>query len=438
MTVRLIRKEDDDDLIKAVTLISSAHASEAIKALGMNDIEQSIQPLLAKAIMEGLSEGEWSGVPGYDEMLKYGVYSPMQLLFYLASNNAQVNPDHDYPFLFGTVGHLLSTLTAENYIAVPDNADKYRRLLQTFFQMREIKEEGENLSIETYIPEAFGEKEGNSNNQLNLKKLSLIFGRGVGVVNSSKFPNRSDVKGGLYQIFRAHTGTPSSLLYNLEPINSHVPEANISLSLKRDKTVAVNAKNNPLLEFYDGGWHVVDFNSGRSVIDYCLNRYEWDYERVEIAKPLLTLAYHMATHWHSGILCVIDYDEANKRGIIEDVSEWSKSSSELMKETLKETSVEDLNLTTIAEKGYGRVILTNAIQDGATIFLPDGQFHSAGRVVRTFDKELADKNLGTGNRAARKLSQFGIALKVSKDGAIRLYSSKPEGNEALNGGLRIR
>ena len=128
-----------------------------------------------------------------------------------------------------------------------------------------------------------------------------------------------------------------------------------------------------------------------------------------------------------------------KEEALEEQSPWSKSSTDIIRDSLKKKGpFTDFKITEVEKTGYGRVILTNAIQDGATVFLPDGQFHSAGRVVKNFVGELADPTLGTGNRAARRLAKFGIALKVSKDGAIRLYSSKPVNNKLLNQGLRIR
>ena len=125
---------------------------------------------------------------------------------------------------------------------------------------------------------------------------------------------------------------------------------------------------------------------------------------------------------------------ADKEKVLEKQSEWSINATKIICDSLGG----DLNIADLDQSKYGRVLLTNAIQDGATIFLPNGQFHSAGRVVTSFKGPVSDQKLGTGNRAARRLSRFGVALKISEDGAIRLYSSKPEDYEAINVGIRIR
>ncbi len=429
-------------LVKEVTLVLSQEVDAAVERIIPNGFPGDILHLFSQAVMEELKTDEWAGVSGYRAMVDKGIYTPMQLLFDLVSREASIIPDHDYPFLFGTIGRLVSSLTGDDYQANAEDSERYRKLFQTLFKMRELKEEGENLSVETYIPYAAKKEVGMSTSTLELKKLGLVFGRGTGVVTSDMFPERTSVNGTLYDLFTDHKGTPSTLLYTLGQVNSNVPESNLSVSLKRDRNVTISTKNNPLLEFYDGGWHVVDLSSSRALLDYCLDKYNGLLEKAresEVTQAVLSLAYHMATHWHSGILCIIDYEKAMQEKALEEQSSWSKSSTDIIRDSLvKKGLPKDFKITDVETTGYGRVVLTNAIQDGATVFLPDGQFHSAGRVVSKFEGELADPTLGTGNRAARRLAQFGIAIKVSKDGAIRLYSSKPEDNEILNQGLRIR
>jgi hypothetical protein len=46
--------------------------------------------------------------------------------------------------------------------------------------------------------------------------------------------------------------------------------------------------------------------------------------------------------------------------------------------------------------------------------------------------------LGSGNRAAQRLSEYGVAIKVSEDGAIRLYSRPPDNLEKSLDAFRIR
>ena len=423
------------------------HSITRLKSIDMEKILSLIFPeqkdhqerlkILAGAVMNNLSPEDWTGVEGYVALLKFGVYTPLQILFNASSNMDGNHPDCDYPFLFSTIGTLSSLLTNSEHAFDLNKSDLYRRIFQTVFQLREMREEGDNLSIETYLPYGLEESAALSKATLELKKLGQIFGRGTGIVTALEFQKRTEVQGTPIKVFDRHEGAPSTLLYSLGPTNTHVPKSNVSVALRRDRVVSLSATNNPLLEFYDGGWHISDLSSGRSLLDFCLSQYDnadINTERTKITDHLLLLAYHMATHWHSGILAVIDYEKAENKKVLEKQSDWSTNATKIISDSLGS----NLSIADLDKSKYGRVLLTNAIQDGATIFLPDGQFHSAGRVVTSFSGSLSDPKLGTGNRAARQLSKFGVALKISKDGAIRLYSSKPKGYHAINIGIRIR
>lgn len=432
-------KNFSDELIYNITKLKSIDFKNILSTILTRDsTEEEKLEMLAGAVMDNLSPEDWTGVEGYKAILKYGVYTPLQILFNAAATSAGSKPDYDYPFLFSTIGSLTSILTHSSNTSKKIQSESYRKIFQTIFQMREMREEGENLSIETYLPYGLEKKAPLSKKTLELKKLGQIFGRGTGVVVASGFEKRSDVQGVPLRVFKDNCGTPSALLYALGSVNTHVPKSNLSIALRRDRVVSISATNNPLLEFYDGGWHITDLSSGRSLLDYCLSQYNnssKDIERDKITDHLLLLAYHMATHWHSGILAVIDYDQAEKENTLEEQSSWSINATKIISDSLGKRS---LNIADMDKIKYGRLLLTNAIQDGATIFSANGEFHSAGRVVKNFTNTLSDQKLGTGNRAASRLSNFGVALKISEDGAIRLYSSKPENYEAINGGIRIR
>ncbi|MFG1415729.1 MAG: hypothetical protein AAE986_06175 [Thermoplasmataceae archaeon] len=427
-----------ENLIYSITRLRMEEMKKILSSLlTKEDSDKEKLKMLAEAVMENLSQEDWTGVEGYGALLKYGVYSPLQILFNAASNIKGNHPDCDYPFLFGTIANLASLLIDNEHVTDNSSSDRYRKIFQTIFQMREMREEGENLSIETYLPSGLDKNAPLSSVTLELKKLGQIFGRGTGIVTALEFEKRTDVHGGPIKVFDKHDGAPSTMLYALGSTNTHVPKSNLAVALRRDRVVSISATNNPLLEFYDGGWHITDLSSGGSLLDYCLSQYDNtdnNIERTKITNHLLLLAYHMATHWHSGILAVIDYNKADSGKVLEKQSEWSINATEIIRDSLGG----DLNIANLDQSKYGRVLLTNAIQDGATIFLSNGQFHSAGRVVTSFDGSVSDQKLGTGNRAARRLSQFGVALKISEDGAIRLYSSKPKDYEAINVGIRIR
>lgn len=452
----------DRNFIKYTSGIDQQQVDSAFKSINPKRNPESTAFILAKKIINGYAEDWWEySMP--EKMYEMGIYSPLQLLIHFCSSIADINPDHDYPFLFGTIGALISLLTAK--IDDPEDADKldrgrenfkaraedYRKILQTIFQMREIREEGENLSIETHIPSSIDDTLKYTPTSLKVKKLGQIFGRGVGTVSAHRFAERVDVEGGVYNIFQDHQKAPSTLLYTLGKSYSHIPSDNISVALHRDRSVIVSAKYNPLLEFYDGGWHISDISSAKDLVNHCLKTHTklrlLD-GNPNVSEKVLSLAYYMASHWHSGILAIINCDCAESDGILERQKKWSENSTAIMKEILGAGTQTDLYITNIRPKeeeddkdanGFGRVLLTNAIQDGATLFYPDGKFHSAGRVVTKFkDLALADPNLGTGNRAAMKLSEYGVVLKVSEDGAIRLYSGDSNGNKLLTEGFRIR
>ena len=441
--VKMLADESTDELVTEITQLTPIDAKRLLSDLNPGaEIEQTITSL-SKAIMEGLGTNEWSSYPGYLSLLKNGVYSPLQLLLSNSALQPDSSPDRDYPFLFGSIGRLLSQLTTPAYALDDTTKEKYRRMLQTLFQMREMKEEGENLSIEAYLPESINNDVRDHEHDLEIKKLGQIFGRGAGVVAADDFPKRVKVKGNVFDIFKSYDGTPSALLYTLGQVYSHIPSKNISVALRRDRTVILSTKYNPLLEFYDGGWHIVDLESGRAAIEGCLESYpELSRKAREsgVTEPLLSLAYYMASHWHSGILALIDCEKAEQDGVLEEQKPWSMDSTRIILNQLEKEKTSNFRITELSKTKMGRVLLTNAIQDGATIFEADGRFHSAGRIVSNFSTagRPSDEKSGTGNRAALRLSEYGIALKISKDGAIKLYSSLPEGVKQLNGGLRIR
>lgn len=436
-----IKDTKQEELTYDITHVSLALSERLLKSTNQNgDVSQNAS-LMAKAIMEDLGSNEWSGPDGYQNFLFDGVYSPMQLLVNYIANQETSAPDRDYPFLFGTIGKILSILTDENYNINESKANDYRKLVQTIFQMREITEEGENLSLETYLPSSTNDND--SEQILELKKLGQIFGRGTAVVKPEGLSRRIEVKGNVFDIFKSHDGAPSSLVYTLGQAYSHVPKSRVSIALRRDRTIIISKKYNPLLEFYDGGWHIVDMTSAREALNECFALdpdLSAHVKKSKITDPLIKLAYYMASHYHSGILAVIDYDKAIGENVLEDQIDWSLNSTKIILDQLGRNHVSTFRITEIEDTKYGRVLLTNVLQDGATIFKADGTFHSAGRVVTNFSKKgkLGDSKSGTGNRAAQRLSEFGIALKISKDGAIKLYSGLPKDNDHLNKGLRIR
>ena len=419
--------------------------------------------LLARAVMENQSPEDWAGPVGFRSLVEAGIYSPIQLLLYYCAKLSGDCVSHDYPFLFDSIGQLISQLVtrpppedeaAEEPPApeVPVTPQDYCKAIQAIFQLREMQEEGEPLSLEVHLP--FKPGVGPS---LPIKKLAQIFGRGVGLANGSRLNHRVDPKGGVEFIFPDHKEAPATLLYGLLPTYQKIPGESIGLILRRDRVTTIAKVGNPLLEFYDGGWHVVDLNSGQGLINLALDDHFDRNQNQDLAEVVLRLAYHMANHWHSGILAVVNVEALDAARILEPPKQASIDVTEIIKsEVLRaDKSRTTLKITDVRQTQMGRVFLTNAIQDGAVLLRPDGEFHSAGRFVMSIRADAAAPPatsgpggsattvvrplLGSGNRAARQLAQFGVALKISQDGAIRVYSNPPTAPGRLQiEGRRIR
>ncbi|HZY70871.1 MAG TPA: hypothetical protein VFF67_07855 [Thermoplasmata archaeon] len=216
--------------------------------------------------------------------------------------------------------------------------------------------------------------------------------------------------------------------------------------MRRDGLLTLASRYNPLLDFYDGGWHVVDMEGGRRAIDRLLSaRFGGTQIDSDLPKFLLRLAYHMATHWHGGILAVVDEKAAEKR--LHPALPESRAMTLLIRKAAgaktKEFRITDVDkpvdpdLPHKPSWGLGRLFLTLAIQDGAVLFAPDGRFLSASRFVADNDQNIGSG--GAGARAALALSKCGLAIKISADGAIKVFARAENGRLLVPAaGLRIR
>ena len=390
------------------------------------------------ALGPGSPDGDWPTSVKIDERLRLGVYSPAQIALWQCAKETKDRLRYEYPFLFTTIGMfsraLLGSYSDSALTDWPfepdDGASRYRELLQSVFHIRELREEGEPLSLEVRLPLS-----DSGSTDLKARHLAQIFGRGVGVAAGNRLADNPEAYGNIHQIFKDHTGSAMSSLYRLEPTFGHIPEKELRLALRRDGLISLASTRNPLLDFYDGGWHVVDLNSGRVALDYFLDKQfsgEDDGIPEGFSRSLLGLAYHMATHWHGGVLAVLNSTDVDG-DLLEKATLTSKKVPDVLREATGSSGKVDMAF--IEEKGLGRALLTCAIQDGATVFLPDGTFHSAGRIVSQL--ETID-GAGTGTRAAKAIGKRGVALKISKDGSIKIFHS-PNGTPATpENGLRIR
>ena len=143
----MLADESNDELVTEIAQLTLVEAKRLISELNPGTSMDQIITILSKAVMEGLGTDEWSGYPGYQSLLKNGVYSPLQLLLCNSATQPDSSPDRDYPFLFGTIGCLLSQLTNPSYVL--DGATKDRVL-------NELKQDAGELKVEVcpYIKEA--------------------------------------------------------------------------------------------------------------------------------------------------------------------------------------------------------------------------------------------------------------------------------------------
>jgi hypothetical protein len=221
----------------------------------------------------------------------------------------------------------------------------------------------------------------------------------------------------------------------------------LGLTLRRDGLVTIARQANPLLEFYDGGWHLVDLESGRIATKSLLDA-RFSAKGVTVAPTLpallVQLAYHMASHWHGGILAVVD-----EFGLSETLHDPSDEAKQVTAAFTSVAGVKEPDCVRITEidsenspkRGLGRLFLTLAIQDGATLFRPDGSFIGASRFVK--DQSTGQVPGGSGTRAARSLAKHGVAIKISADGGIRVFAKVDSKEGAAwipsdGNGLRIR
>lgn len=383
---------------------------------------------------------DWTTGVSEDDRLKGGIYTPFQILLWRCAEGLGDSLEAEFPFLVGLVG-LASRLTLESTKDEPQvaawppagDADyrSIRRVFQSAFHLRELREEGEPLSLEIRLPASDADPP-----DLDLKRFAQVFGRGVGIAEGGGLSELSGPTGRLKWLWTNHEGAPVSTLYKLSKPYGKIPRGELRVILKRDGLLTVAADQNPLLEFYDGGWHVVDLTAGSALIDRLLERtFGAGQTESGLAQSIVSLAYHMATHWHPGILGVVREDQIST--VLEDPSPETTNINQMIRQSMEALQLgqDRLRVTDMKDTGLGRVLLTCAIQDGATLFLPDGTLDSSARMLKQVAQHVTG---GAGTRAAKKLSEIGVALKVSRDGAIRVFAGGPDSTILPPNGMRIR
>ncbi len=381
-------------------------------------------------------QSDWPTVELGDDSLAAGIYSPIQFLLWRSAQKTHSRIDFEYPFLFSTIGELMAAVLVPDADAIPNPDPKehvppasadFRRLLQSLFVLREMREEGEALSLEVQIPFSKGER-----TPMGIRKLAQVFGRGVGISRQESLAVIQAPEGSVVTVFREHDNAPLSLLYGLEAPFSHVAIDELTVVLRRDGHLTVASHRNPLLEFYDGGWRTVDLQSGRAALNQLLDgAFEGEDLPTNLGDNLVGLAYHLATHGHGAILAVVG-DDWEK--LLEPQAPESKRMSDAVTEAMR-LAGDSAKLTDVDSSGMGRLFLSCAMQDGAVLFDRRGELLSAGRIVRQSSGVAISG--GARRHASKSLAISGVVVSVSQDGAIRLFSGKPGGGAPFDQGLRI-
>src|SRR2546425_10303253 len=191
--------ESWEPIIADVIATTAAKAKESFVATDPNGTPDGRAYRMGRAIMDGLGPEDWAGPQGYWSQIARSVYSPVQLLLCRCAANTEVGVETDYPFLFGTIGLFLERLVTKDqaesdgvHPPFPAGRDtsEFWKTVQAVFRLREMREEGEQLSVEAWLPHptAFGQS-------IELKKLAQIFGRGVGIVCAAHFSVDEGTKG---------------------------------------------------------------------------------------------------------------------------------------------------------------------------------------------------------------------------------------------------
>ena len=439
MTEEMLQQSDQmdfDEITKRITGISKQDLNDFMARKRYTEVKASEDHGTFEVMVNKVED--YLSIDNLDrlDLMEYGIYSPVQVELLKILEETRKDTLLQFPFCFKLVGAYI-----QNYLNTSKKRDigapSYSRLLQSIFYLRETREEQHRLSLEVKLPYEDDEKSQDkilTDQYVKLKKLSQVFGRGIGKVVGEKLHVFYETSGLVKQIFTSHTTAPLSALYSLDgPSKGFEADDLMDLTLRNDGVISLSTPSNPLLDFYDGSWHVVDINSSRIVYQLILEKEFETYE--EDLKSLVDLAYHLGSHWHGAILAVMrEQNDEEKKKLFQSPSDEIMELNRALKESIKKLT-KQANIRKIKEKGLGRLLLSSSIQDGAVIFNPQGDLIDVGALA-VVDNGKSMKG-GARTHAARKLALAGgVVLKVSQDGEIKLFSRKLP--EKRDHSLRIR
>jgi len=368
---------------------------------------------------------EWEDI----ERISKGFYSPFQLLFYEKFIETRELVKYEAPFLFTTLSRTISIFhekpesKKKSIRKIKELRDTNRKLLQSIFWIRETTEEREAPSLEIYLP--FDELEESMPN-IPIGLLANVFGRGIAVTSGKNLIKGLAGRGYVKLFYSKHNGAPLAQLYDLKEDPCSNLKEFISLILKRDRHITIAQQSNPIFEFYDGGWHIVDYRSWSDTIGQIAYKKFGKTINSNVIDRITRLAYHMATHWHGGILAIVDEITFDKTYVEQ---QSSNSNGHLICQSLKNGRYEEgevIGENVLMSEGIGRALMNAALQDGATIFNIDGKLLMTSAMVREQGGKIEEG--GARHRAAKRLGNMGVVLAISHDGGIRLFSNNEEWN----------
>lgn len=356
-----------------------------------------------------------------ETLLNNGIYTPLQYLIYLELTKLGEKRCSSYPFLHELICSILRDLNTKNGKTRKDSKtlteSQYLTPLQNVFSLREKREEGSRLSLELMLPLQTPENDSG----IDIKTYAQVFGRGVSYSSDMRIVEMLKPKLKHEIVFENHETAPLSAIYNLGGPYPHVYRGRLSIILRNDSHIAIAENNNPILEFYDGGWHVCDLSSGKILFSSAMDQtFDPTSVNSSFTERIMYLAYHMASHWHGGLITVIE--EEKLETIFVKQTKKDRENKEMftaVRNELDKIWPIDEESETWELKGKGRLLLSSAIHDGSLVFTPQGKLVGVGRLVKLRGNQIAS---GSRRLAGKNVAERGgVAIYISQDGAIIVY-----------------
>ena len=184
--------------------------------------------------------------------------------------------------------------------------------------------------------------------------------------------------------------------------------ANICLVLTPNGEIKIFSSGAQVFHFLEGRWHVTDMREKYREFHAAIGD-------TVLAQRLFTVALNLAERRRGGLFVVLDREEF-AAGLVapEDLLESQPAGfSKRVHYLLRRKSVTELEAT---------VLQSIARVDGGIVMDRMGRLLAFGAILRTTGEPMAAQEGGR-TTAAVYASRFGLALKISEDGAMSFYRS---------------